>query len=373
MGVPLIDLQWENLPLREEFLKSFERILESGQFILNEEVTAFEADCARFFELTDGFTCAVSSGTDALLLALMVLELPRGGEVVVPTFTFFATAGVVVRQGLIPRFADIEEDTFNIDPASVVQQLNSNTLAVIPVHLYGQIAAMEPLRAICDKHRIALIEDACQSMGARQGMAPVGSWGDFAAISFFPTKNLGAFGDAGLLLSRHAHYREKTMRMRVHGMKNRYEHWEVGGNFRMDSLQAAILRIKLRYLDKWQERRRENARLYRELLGDLGIEEIVLPVERDGNYHVYNQYVIRVKGNKRDILREYLTQRGIATMVYYPRPLHLQPCFAHLGYRRGDFPVAEQAAEEVLALPIHPALGEKEISEVVSAIRDFFG
>lgn len=374
MAVGLIDLRWENEPLREEFFAAFQKILDSGQFILNEDVPALESECEAFFNLKGpGFACAVSSGTDALLLALMALEIPREAEVLVPTFTFFATAGVVARYGAKIRFVDIEEESFNLDTKQVESSISPQTKAIIPVHLFGQMADMDHLKALAREKNLFLIEDACQSMGAKHKDLPVGHYGDFAAISFFPTKNLGAFGDAGLLLSRRFDLKEKVFRLRVHGMKNRYEHLEVGGNFRMDSLQAAILRIKLKHLAKWQEKRRQNAALYYQLFGQANLEEeIVLPKEKTGNYHVFNQFVIRVKNGKRDSLREFLNQRGISTMVYYPSPLHTQPCFAHLGYKKGDFPVAEKACGEVLALPIHPAFGEKELTLVVETIQDFY-
>ncbi len=374
MGVPLLDLTRENLPLLAEIKQAIEPILQKSSFILGEDVAKLEEECRNYFELKQGFTCGVSSGTDAQLLALMALAHEPGSEYITTPFTFFATAGVIARAGLKIRFADIEEDTFNISPLEIKKQVNASTAGIMPVHLYGQSADMTAIMQIARERHLSVIEDACQSMGARHQGIMCGNFGDFTSISFFPTKNLGAFGDAGLIVSTREDLKDKTFRLRVHGMKNRYEHLEVGGNFRLDTLQAAVLRVKLKHLNNWHERRRQNAKLYYEIFSTAGLaEEIVLPVEKEGNYHIYNQFVIRVKNGKRDALKAWLDERQIGNMIYYPTPLHLQACFKHLGYHKGDFPIAERACEEVLALPIHPFTREEEISEVVTTIRTFYG
>ena len=374
MPVPLLDLTRENGPLEAEIQKSIQPVLTSSQFILGKTLQDFEAQCLQYFELENsGYCVGVSSGTDAQLLALMLLDLPQGSNVVVPPFTFFSTAGVVDRLGLKVAFADIEEDTFNMDPAALESAINKETSAVMPVHLFGQCADMNSILAITGEKHLPVIEDTCQSMGARYHGKLAGTIGDFASISYFPTKNLGAFGDAGMLLGTREDLHEKAFRMRVHGMLNRYEHLEVGGNFRMDALQAAVLQVKLPLLNGWHEGRRKNAKLYRELFAELGIdEEIILPVEKPHSYHIYNQFIIRVKNGKRDALKAHLDEKKIGNMIYYPSCLHLQPCFEKLGYQKGDFPVSEKATEEVLALPIHYAITEAEIREVVSEIKNFY-
>lgn len=392
--VPLLDLTRENKPLLEEIKAAMEPLLIGSQFILGKAVDDFEAAAAKYFGVKPEQALAVSSGTDAQLLALMALngglDMPRlssssegayrdtastrpPGECVTSPFTFFATAGVIHRAGMRTVFADIDPKTFNIDPVKAAEAVTPNTTALMPVHLYGQACDMDALLTLAKDKNLLLIEDAAQAMGAKHKGRPVATMGDMGEVSFFPTKNLGAFGDAGMLIVKNEKYVEKARRIRVHGMKNRYEHLEVGGNFRIDAIQAAILQVKLKHLNSWHEMRRANAALYRELFGKLNLaEKIILPYEDPNCYHIYNQFIIRVTNGKRDALKKYLDEKQIGNMIYYPTPLHLQPCFAYLGYKKGDFPHSEKACEEVLALPIHSHITQDEIAQVVEAIGVFF-
>ena len=375
MPVPLLDLTRENQPLLAEIQAAMQPVIEGSQFILGKVVSDFEQSAAEYFELSpDDLALGVSSGTDAQLLALMALEIDAGKEFICPPYTFFSTAGVIARAGLKVKFVDIEPETYNLDPSKLEDAISEETAGIMPVHLYGQLADMTSIMEIANRHDLPVIEDACQSMGARHKNIVSGNFGDFTSISFFPTKNLGAFGDAGMLISKRPDLREKAIRMRVHGMKDRYEHLEVGGNFRIDALQAAILSVKLKYLPEWHEMRRKNASFYAKNFADLKIEQNQLeqPIEKKDNWHIYNQYVVRVKEGKRDALKAHLDAAGIGNMIYYPTPLHTQPCFQYLGYKAGDFPVAEHACTEVLALPIHPFITQDEIRQVCEAISSFY-
>lgn len=381
--VPLLDLTRENKPLLDEIKAAMEPLLVGSQFILGKAVDDFEAAAAQYFGVKPAEALAVSSGTDAQLLGLMAAAdrplptSPKSGqgdipECVTSPFTFFATAGVIHRAGMKTRFADIDPRTFNIDPVKAAEAVTKNTTALMPVHLYGQACDMDPLIELAKDKNLLLIEDAAQAMGAKHKGRPVATMGDMGEVSFFPTKNLGAFGDAGMLIVKNEKYLEKARRIRVHGMKNRYEHLEVGGNFRIDAIQAAILQVKLKHLNSWHEMRRANAALYRELFGKLNLaEKIVLPYEDPNCYHIYNQFIIRVPG-QRDALKKHLDEKQIGNMIYYPTPLHLQPCFAYLGYKQGDFPESEKACEEVLALPIHSHITKDEIGQVVDAVAGYF-
>jgi len=311
----------------------------------------------------------VSSGTDALLLALMALDIGAGDEVITTPYTFFATAGCIWRAGARPVFVDIEPDTYNIDPARVEAAITKRTKAIMPVHLFGQVADMDPLLALADAHGLEVIEDAAQSIGALHGGRKAGSMGAAGCLSFFPSKNLGAMGDAGMVVTRDAELAERMRVMRAHGAKPKYFHGMVGGNFRLDTIQAAVLLVKLPHLPAWSEQRRHNAVLYDTLF--TGLEQVTPPVVRTDNFSIFNQYVIRAE--RRDELQAHLRQRGIATAIYYPRPLHMQQCFAELRYREGDFPVSEAAAAETLALPIYPELGAEGVGKVASEIRRFYG
>jgi dTDP-4-amino-4,6-dideoxygalactose transaminase len=366
MAVPLLDLRRQYGPLREQIRTVIDRVCDDQFFILGPEVDEFEAEASKVLEVSHVVGC--SSGTDALLLALMALDVGPGDEVVVPTFTFFATAGVVTRLGARPVFVDVDPTDYCMDPAQVAAAITDRTKAVIPVHLFGQAADLEAIRR--SANGVPLLEDCAQSWGASFGGRQVGGVGDLGAFSFFPTKNLGCFGDGGLVTTDDPHMASLLKEMRMHGQSGPYLHPRVGGNFRLDALQAAVLRVKLPYVAAWIDGRRANAERYRRLFAAAGLEDRVqLPVAVEGRGHTYNQFVVRVR--RRDELQSHLREHGVGASVYYPLPLHLQPCFASLGYHEGQFPNAEQASREVLALPIFPELTEEEQSEVVSTIAEF--
>lgn len=363
-----------------------EQVCAGQRFILGDHVSALEVEIARY--CSSPFGIGVSSGTDALLLALMALNVGAGDEVITSPFTFFATGGTIARAGARPIFCDIDPLTFNLSPAAVgdfierncavqagklVNRLTGGAIkALMPVHLYGQSADMDQLTAIAKRHHLKVIEDAAQAIGAEyRGGARVGSLGDVGCFSFFPSKNLGAFGDAGLCTAADPDLAEHMRVLRVHGGKPKYHHAVIGGNFRIDELQAAILRVKLRFLDEWTAGRQRNAAHY-----DAGFAaaafagQIAGPAVMPGYRHIFNQYVVRA-GN-RDGLRDFLGKRGVGTEIYYPVPLHLQPCFAYLGYQAGDFPEAERAARETLALPIYPELAREQLDHVISTVGEFY-
>jgi len=365
--VPLFDLKRQWADVREDVHAAIERVFASQQFILGPEVSALERECADYLKVRR--TVAVSSGTDALLIALMALGVGPGDEVITPTFTFFATAGVIHRLGATPVFVDLDPRDFNADPAAVAAARTPRTKAVLPVHLFGQAADLDALRAAAPS--VPVVEDCAQAIGTDYRGVPVGGHGLLGCFSFFPTKNLGAFGDGGLVTTNDEALAERLVDLRVHGMRPKYVHHLVGGNFRIDALQAAVLRAKLPRLDGWVSRRRAGAAHYRELFAAAGLDGVVgLPAELAGRGHSYNQFVVRVP--RRDALREHLSKLGIGTEVYYPIALHEQACFAALGHRRGDFPRSEQAAGEVLALPIFPELRAEERERVVAGIASFF-
>jgi dTDP-4-amino-4,6-dideoxygalactose transaminase len=368
--VPLVDLDSLHRPIRGEILEGIARCLDRQNFILGEEVAKLEEGLAAYCEVP--FALGISSGTDALLVSLMAYGIGPGDEVVTSAFSFFATAGVVSRLGATPVFVDIEEASFNIDPARIEEKFTERSRIIVPVHLYGQCAEMAPILALAEERGLVVIEDAAQAIGARDPDGRrAGSMGSIGAFSFYPSKNLGAIGDAGMVTTRDEGLWETLKRLRTHGASRDYLHETVGGNFRMDALQAAALSVKLRYLDEWTRRRRERARCYEGLFAASGLtEEGQVRTPKAPSDHVYHQYVIRAQ--EREALREHLTQEGIATAIYYPVPLHLQPCFRDLGYTEGDFPVAESAAKESLALPMFPALTEEQQSMVVSAIVAFY-
>lgn len=364
MEVPLLDLKPQYAAIRDEIRVALERVIESQRFILGQEVEDAERELAAYCAAADAI--GVSSGTDALLMALMAHRVGPGDEVVTTPFSFFATAGVIARVHARPVFADIDPGTFNLDAAAALERVTEATRAILPVHLFGRCADTEPLAAVGRARGIAVIEDAAQAIGATDDRGRrAGTLAPVACFSFFPSKNLGAFGDAGMLTAADSDMAQLLRQLRVHGMHARYHHAVVGGNFRLDALQAAVLRVKLRHLPAWTAARRRNAELYRALFAEADLEErVALPAPAPG--HVYNQFVIRVA--RRDELRTELARRGVGTEVYYPVPLHLQECFRGLGYRPGDFPAAEAAAREVLALPIYPELTEAQIAHVVSSI-----
>jgi dTDP-4-amino-4,6-dideoxygalactose transaminase len=363
--VPLLDLQAQYQPLRSQLLAAIERVCDSQRFILGPEVEQLEAEFGRALATRHAIT--VSSGTDALLAVLMALGIGRGDEVVTTTYSFFATAGCISRLGATPVFVDILPGTFNIDPAGVRAALTPRTRAVIAVHLYGLCADMDPLLDICNAAGIPLIEDAAQAIGARYGERQAGTMGRAGCFSFFPSKNLGAFGDAGLVTTEDDALGREVALLRNHGAEPKYLHKRIGGNFRLDALQAAVLRVKLPHLPAWTGGRRRNAARYGQLFSSSPArDEVVRPVEPVGYHHIYNQYVILVPD--RDRVRAELARRGIGTEIYYPVPFHLQECFAGLGYGRGAFPHSERAADTSLAVPIYAELTEAQQSAVVNEI-----
>lgn len=367
-----------NLPavwnaLAAELLPEIQSICESGWYILGPKVAAFEETLQKYCGAKHAL--GVSSGTDALLLAMMALRIGPGDEVIVPAFTFFGTAGTVSRVGAKPVFCDIDPRTYNLDVQHAESLITPRTRAIIPVHLYGQLADMRPLMEISQKRGIPVIEDACQAIGAKENGPDgkmAGQFGAFASLSFYPTKNLGAMGDAGALLVNDTPLYETSRLLRTHGENPRYYHRLIGGNFRLDALQAAILTIKLRHLDDWTRRRRAVAAGYQTRFAAAGLppELVQAPVEANG-MHTYHQYVLRVA--RRDELCKHLTARGIGWGIYYPVPLHLQDCFAELGYRAGALPHSERAAAEVVALPMYPELTEAQLDAVANAVCSFYG
>lgn len=342
-------------------------VLRSGRWALGPRVAAFEEEIAEY--LGARHAIGVASGSDALILALLALDIRPGDEVITTPMTFIATATAIVRIGAVPVFADVHGDDLLLDAAAVEKVITKRTRAILPVHLYGQCVDGESFDALARAHRLPIVEDACQSVGSERGAIRSGAWGDLAAFSFYPTKNLSAAGDAGLVTTNDERLDRRVRRLRDHGSDVRYEHIEVGLNSRMDALQAAILSVKLRRLDAWTEARLAHADAYDRLLAEAGLADGLRPLRRHGGRHVFHQYMIRTP--RRDALRAHLADKGIGSEVYYPIPLHLQECFTQLGYREGDFPVTERAAREVLALPIHPGLRPDEIERVVAALADF--
>ncbi len=371
-GVPALDLKAQYRSIRDEIDEAVARVIENQGFILGPEVASLEAEIAAFCEVPRAVGCA--SGTDALLLPLLAWGIEPGDEVVTSPFSFFATAGSIHRAGAKPVFVDIDPETYNINTTLIESAITSRTRAIIPVHLYGQTAEMDPIVELGRKYGAMILEDAAQSIGAGYKGKRAGSIGDAGALSFYPSKNLGGFGDGGMTTTRDAKLADRIARLRVHGMEPKYHHHEIGFNSRLDALQAAVLRVKLRRLDDWTARRREAAERYRELFADRALDDTIsLPVEKESSFHVYNQFVIQTTDPAdRDPLRAFLAERKIGSEIYYPIPLHLQVCFASLGYGPGDFPVAEAAAKRVLAPPMYPELDRELQIEVVSAIADYF-
>ncbi|HKR15571.1 MAG TPA: DegT/DnrJ/EryC1/StrS family aminotransferase [Pyrinomonadaceae bacterium] len=367
MNVPLLDLQSQYVLLRDELRQAVERVMESQRFVLGDEGRKLEASIAAYTETKHAIACA--SGSDALLLALMALDVKSGDEVITTPFTFFATAAAVTRLGARPVFVDIDPSTYNLDPGQVESFITDKTRALLPVHLYGQCAEMDPLLAISERHGIPIIEDAAQAIGATDRGEKAGSMGAMGCFSFYPTKNLGGAGDGGLLTTNDDDLAQRLRRLRTHGGANEYEHSEVGINSRLDELQAAVLNVKLPHLDKWSNERANKALLYDELL-DGNPFELITPAVRDDASHIYHQYVIRVPQH-RDALMEHLKAHGVGTKVYYPIPLHRQDCFAYLGYKEGDFPESERAARETLALPVYPELTQAQQTYVAETIAGF--
>ncbi len=376
MKVPLLDLKRQYEQIRDECLRVTESIYESQQFILGPQVEALESELSQYCGAE--FSVGVSSGTDALLISLMAAGVAAGDRVLTSPYTFFATAGAIRRLGAVPVFVDIEPDTYNMDPGaleSVLEQMGAGERqklkAIIPVHLYGQCVEMAAIADIAAKLDLVIIEDAAQAIGAAYRDKRAGAMGDFGCFSFFPSKNLGAFGDGGIVTTHSKDFYERLKILRVHGGHPKYYHRVIGGNFRLDALQAAIVSVKLRYLDQWTASRQANAQKYAALFKSAGLEGVIgLPVEKQAR-HIYNQYVIRVP-ERRDALCEWLSASGVGNEIYYPVPLHLQACFEDLGYQPGDMPVAEAAADQTLALPIFPELSDMELAYVVDCIKAFY-
>ena len=378
----MLDLSRQYRQIREEILSAVERVCASQQYILGEEVAALEKEIAAFTGAADAVACA--SGTDALWLMLLAAGVRPGDLVVTTAFSFFASASSIVRTGARPVFVDIDPQSFNLDPAELASKLKSSgphVKAILPVHLYGQCADMDAISAVAADFKVSVIEDAAQAIGASWKKRRAGSLGSAAAFSFYPTKNLSAYGDAGLVTTRDPSWAERMRQLRNHGSPQRYLHTEVGWNCRMDAMQAAVLRVKLPHIEEWNEKRRERAKTYDRLFGESGLLQrgtslpsndspVVSPYVLANAHHVFHQYVLRV--NRRDELRAFLAEKKISTEIYYPIPLHLQPCFEYLGYREGDLPQSELASKQVLALPMFPELTEDEQKWVVENIAEFY-
>jgi dTDP-4-amino-4,6-dideoxygalactose transaminase len=369
-SVPLLDLKIQYRSIEEEVRGAIDRVLESQQFILGPEVEALEKEIAQYCGCT--YAVGVSSGTDALLVALMALGISSGDEVITTPFTFFATVGSILRVGATPVFTDIDPVTYNIDPRGVEKAVSRKTKAIMPVHLFGQSADMAPILKTAENHGLAVIEDAAQAIGTEYRGRRAGSMGMAGCFSFFPSKNLGAFGEGGIVTTNDEQLSEEMKILRNHGSNPKYFHKVVGGNFRLDALQAAVLRVKLKRLDSWSEKRRSNAAFYTRRVEELGIPaEKITPPSVTFERHIYNQYVIRA--HDRDRLRDFLASKGITTEIYYPLALHVQECMKSLPYAEGDFPVSEEASKQVLALPIYPELSRDQQEYVVSTIAEFYG
>ncbi len=383
MGVPLLDLKAQYKTIKTETDEAVQQVFESQYFILGPTVVEFEKSIANYCHTNHAI--GVSSGTDALLLSLMAAGIGAGDEVITTTYSFFATAGSIARSGAKPVLVDIDPVTFNIDPNLIEAAITPKTRAIMPVHLYGQMADMDAIMAIAEKHNLVVIEDGAQAIGSEYKGKRAGEIGHYGCFSFFPSKNLGGAGDGGMVVANDDTIAERVRIMRVHGGERQYYHSVIGGNFRLDALQAAVLQVKLKYLDQWTEGRQKNAHTYGELFRAAGVVKeatkaeditslkdtnaLILPIEAGDVRHIYNQFIIRV--DRRDELKAFLDERKIGNAIYYPVPFHMQECFADLGYKEGDFPLSEIAAAETLALPVYPELTDDQIKEVADAIIEF--
>ncbi len=365
MNVPLLDLKAQFATIRDEIMPAIQAVMESQYFIMGPEVKELEKQVAAYSDCKSAI--GVSSGTDAILCSLMALGIGPGDEVITTPYTFFATAGCIWRTGARPVFVDIEADTFNIDAARIESAVTERTKAIMPVHLFGQVADMDPILDVARRHNLSVIEDAAQAIGATYQGRKAGSIGTIGCFSFFPSKNLGGLGDGGMIVTQDADLGERLAVFRNHGSKPKYYHKWVGGNFRLDSIQAAGLIVKLRHLEAWSARRRANAARYDGLLA--GVPGLVRPTVREHNVSIFNQYVIRAP--RRNELQAFLKDSGIGTEVYYPVSMHQQECFAELGHRKGDFPQSERAAAESLALPIYAELTDEQIAFVAAKVKEF--
>ncbi len=365
MQVPILDLKAQYNTYKDEILQAIEQVCESQSFALGPAVAEFEEKIANY--CGSKYTIGVSSGTDALLVGLMALEIKQGDEVITTPFTFFSTAGSIARLGARPVFVDVDSDSYNIDPNLIEKKITKKTRAIIPVHLFGQVAQMKPIMNIAKRYNLAVIEDAAQSIGATQDGIKCGNFGDLGCFSFYPTKNLGGFGDGGLVITNNENLAEKIKILRNHGQDHQYSYKIIGGNFRLDGIQGAVLTVKLKYLDTWNDKRRQNAALYNDILANSPVN---CPKIEKNNVSTFHQYTIKVP--KRNQLRQFLSENKISTAVFYPKPLHLQDCFKDLGYRKGDFPIAEEICNEVLSLPIYSELTEQKIEYVAKTILKFY-
>jgi len=374
--VPLLDLKKQYAQIKEEINQAIQEVLESQSFILGPLVEKFEAEVAAYLGVP--YAIGVASGTDALLLSLMALGIKRNDQVIVPAYTFFSTASSISRLGAKPVFLDIDPLTFNLDPQKLEDYLKKSSRkharpkAIIPVHLFGQMADMEAIMRLARRFDLYVVEDAAQALGAKSGDGQAGTVGDLGCFSFYPSKNLGGYGDGGMVVTRDRELAAKVRLLRVHGSEQKYYHRQIGICSRLDALQAAVLSVKLKYLNLWNEKRRKNAQIYATLFQEEGLSHrfVSLPPVQKGGYHIFNQFVIRAR--QRDELRQYLNGKGIGTEIYYPIPLHLQECYRSLGYLPGSLPESEKAARETVALPIYPELTLRQQRKVVQAIKDFY-
>ncbi|MBI3315945.1 MAG: DegT/DnrJ/EryC1/StrS family aminotransferase [Candidatus Omnitrophica bacterium] len=363
--VPFLDLVRQYRPLRQEIKSAVERVLRSQRFVLGDEGRVLEKKIARKTGVK--FAVGLASGSDALYVALWALGVGPGDEVITTPFTFFASSGAISRTGARPVFADIDERTFNLDPSQIASKITSRTKAIVPVHLFGLACDMDAIMVVAKKHGLFVVEDAAQAFGAESRGRQVGALGDIGCFSFYPTKNLGGAGDGGMLVTSSPQWAKKAVLMRDHGSQTKYRHEFIGMNSRLDELQAAVLLVKLKYLERWNAQRRAIARRYTEVFKDLPLQTPFVPKGHDPTFHLYS-----VLTKKRDALSRFLAKKGIASSVYYPSPLHLQPCYRGLGYHPGDFPVSERTAKEILALPMFPELSRPETGRVLAAVREFF-
>jgi dTDP-4-amino-4,6-dideoxygalactose transaminase len=365
MQVPLLDLKAQYAGIKDEVMCAIERVCASQMLCLGPAVEEFERELADYCGCKHAI--GVSSGTDALLVSLMTLGIKPGDEVITTPFTFFATAGVIARLGATPVFVDVDEQSYNLDSGLIEEKITERTRAIIPVHLFGQVAQMKPIMEIAERHRLAVVEDAAQAIGATQDGVKCGNFGDIGCFSFYPTKNLGGFGDGGLVTTNQESLATRVKLLRTHGEDPRYFYKAIGGNFRLDAIQGAVLSVKLKYVNKWNEKRRQNAAIYDRILADSAVKG---PKIDANNVSTYHQYTVRVP--KRDELQKYLAEQGVSTAVFYPKPLHLQDCFSGLGYKKGDLPVAERLCGEVLSLPIYPELKQEQVEYVGNTILRFY-
>ncbi|HHW02470.1 MAG TPA: DegT/DnrJ/EryC1/StrS family aminotransferase [Thermoanaerobacterales bacterium] len=365
MKIPFLDLKAQYETIKNEIDSAVSEVIQSGHFIMGPNVKQFENEMASYLDVKHAI--AVANGTDALILSLDALNIIPGDEVITSPFTFFASAESISRVGAVPVFADIDPKTFNIDPGLVEKKITGKTKAIIPVHIFGQPADMDAMMQIAEKHDLYIIEDACQAIGAQYKGKKAGTIGNTGCFSFFPTKNLGGYGDGGMVITDDDGVAEKIKLLRVHGSSKKYYHSLLGYNSRLDEIQAAVLRVKLKYIDAWNAARREKANLYNKLLKDT---PVITPYEAPGSHHVYHLYTILAP--ERDELQKYLQEKGISTGVYYPLPLHLQEVYKYLGYKKGDLPVAESISEKALSLPLDPEVSEEQIEYVASEIINFY-